>query len=130
MSVQARVMLRVVTPEISVEANALDISASGVCVICSEPLAVGENAFVAFQFSHRTEVQFEEVRGRVISMRMDDDVWVLRLAFDEILDWQKTPLLARTSASGAALAQASLCRVNLPENQYIAVDAGVVQVVA
>ena len=110
MPVQARVILRLVTPEISVEANALDISASGVCVICSEPLAVGENAFVAFQFRNRTEVQFEEVRGRVISMRMDDDVWVLRLEFDEILDWQKTPLLACASASGAALARASLCR--------------------
>jgi hypothetical protein len=129
-SVQARVMLRLFTSEISVEANALDISASGVCMICSEPLAVGENAFVAFQFRNRTEVQFEEVRGRVISIRMDDDVWILGLEFDEILNWQKTPLLARASASGAALARASLCRVSLPENQYIAVDASVDQVVA
>ena len=40
MSVQARVILRLVTPEISVEANALDISASGVYMICSEPVAV------------------------------------------------------------------------------------------
>jgi PilZ domain-containing protein len=129
-SFQARVILRLLTPEISVEANALDISASGVCVICSEPLAVGENAFVAFQFRNRTEVEVEEVRGRVIRVRMDDDVWVLGLQFDEILDWQKTPLLARATASGEESLRSNLCRVNLPENRYRAVDAGVVQVVA
>ena len=53
----------------------------------------------------------------MISMRMDDDVWVLGLEFDEILDWQKTPLSARASASGAALVRASICRVSLPDSR-------------
>ena len=82
-----------------VTANALDISLDGICVISSEPLFQGEDALLTFQITSRSGVQVEEVWGRVIHARMDDDAWVVGLKFNQVLDKRRTPLLARAAAN-------------------------------
>jgi hypothetical protein len=81
-----------------VEANFLDISPGGVRLICSEPLAVGEEVRLVFGFTMGNEMQNEEVGGRVFRARMDDDVWVVEFEFTESLDRGCTPLLERATA--------------------------------
>jgi hypothetical protein len=55
---------------------------------------VGEAVLLAFQIGTSDEAQFEEVWGHVKRVRMDDDVWIVGLEFHEVLDRQRTPLLA------------------------------------
>jgi hypothetical protein len=95
---RTRVTLSLPTSEAPVKANTLDISRGGVGLICSEPVPVGELALLTFHIRTRTGVQIEQVSGRVAQARMDDDVWLVGLEFTEVLDRQRTPLLARAAA--------------------------------
>ncbi len=87
------------TRQTLVTANALDISLDGIRVILAEPLFQGEDALLTFRITSHSGVQVEEVWGRVIHARMDDDAWVVGLKFNQVLDPQRTPLLARAAAN-------------------------------
>jgi hypothetical protein len=87
------------TRQALVTANALDISLDGIRVISPEPLFLGEDALLTFQITSRSGVQVEEVWGRVVHARMDDDAWVVGLIFNRVLDQRRTPLLARAAAN-------------------------------
>ena len=63
-----------------------------------EPVSEGENALLTFRLRTRTGVQIEEVSSRVVHARMDDDVWVVGLKFNDLLDRQSTPLLVQAAA--------------------------------
>jgi hypothetical protein len=95
---RARVTVNLLARQASVKANVLDISLNGVRLICAEPISLGDNALLTFRVRTRTGLQTEEVWGRVIHARMDDDAWVVGLKFDEVLDWQSTPQLAQAAA--------------------------------
>jgi PilZ domain len=96
-----RVRLRVSLPtgEALIDANVLDISLDGVRLICSEPLSEGVDVLLTFQIKRRKGAQTEEVASRVIHARMDDDAWVVGLKFNQALDPQRTPLLAKAATS-------------------------------
>jgi PilZ domain len=98
-ALQARVFVSLPTSRVPVEANILDISAGDVRLICSEPLAVGEEARLVFQITSRDEVQTEEVCGRVFRSQMDDDVWVVEFELTEALDRRDTPLLEQAAVT-------------------------------
>jgi hypothetical protein len=85
------------TRQALVTANALDISLDCICVISSEPIFQGEDALLTFQITSRSGVQVEEVWGRVIHARMDDDAWMVGLKFNQVLDQRRTPLLAQAA---------------------------------
>jgi hypothetical protein len=72
------------TRQALVTANALDISLDGIRVISPEPLFLGEDALLTFRITSRSGVQVEEVWGRVIHARMDDDAWVVGLKFNQV----------------------------------------------
>jgi hypothetical protein len=95
---RTRVTVSLRTRQALVKANVLDISLNGVRLICAEPVSEGENVLLAFRMRTRTGVQIEQVWSRVIHARMDDDVWVVGLKFNEVLDEQNTPLLAQAAA--------------------------------
>ena len=94
-----RVTVSLRTGQALVKANALDISLNGVRLICAEPVSEGESALLEFRMRTRTGVQIEQVWSRVIHLRMDDDVWVVGLEFNQVLDRQTTPLLAQAATS-------------------------------
>ena len=96
---QTGVSVIVRTSHALVKANGLDVSLTGVRLICAEPVSEGENALLAFLMRTRTGVQIEEVWSRVIHLRMDDDAWVVGLKFNQALDRQTTPLLAQAATS-------------------------------
>jgi hypothetical protein len=83
-----------------VKANVLDISLSGVRLICAEPVSAGEIVLLEFRMGARTGVQIEQLWSRVIHVRMDDDAWVVGLKFNQVLDRQTTPLLTQAATSG------------------------------
>jgi PilZ domain len=94
---RARVTVSLPTPPILVEANVLDISLGGVRLICAEPLFGGQDALMTFRVRTRGGVQTEQTSGRVVHSRMDDDVWVVGLKFNEVLTAESTPILARAA---------------------------------
>ena len=96
-SFRARVTVNPPVPHASVEANVLDISLSGVRLICAEPLFVGQDVLLTFRVRTRRGVQTEQASGRVIHSRMDDDAWVVGLKFNEVLTARSTPVLARAA---------------------------------
>jgi hypothetical protein len=96
---QARVTICLPTSQAAVKAYALDISSDGARLICAKPVAEGEDALLIFRMRTRTEVQIEEVPGRVIHVHMDDDAWVVGVKFNQRLDRQSTPLLAQAATS-------------------------------
>jgi hypothetical protein len=98
-TLEARVFVSLPTSQTPVEANILDISPGGVRLICSEPLAVGEEVRLVFLVTTRDEVKSEEVSGRVFRAQMDDDVWVVEFEFTEILDRRRTPLLEQAATA-------------------------------
>jgi PilZ domain len=97
---RARVTMSLPARQAVVMADVLDISFGGVHVICAEPVTEGEDAVLTFHIDIRRGVQTEEVSGRVIHARMDDDAWVVGLKFNQVLDRQSTPFLAQAAASG------------------------------
>jgi hypothetical protein len=96
---RARVTVDLPTPPASIEANVFDISRNGVRLICAEPVSAGADVLLRFRVRTRKGVQTEEVSARVIHSRMDDDVWVIGLQFNQVLTPERTPILAR-AASG------------------------------
>jgi hypothetical protein len=94
---RARVRVTLPARQASVKANVLDISVSGVRLICAEPVSKGEDALLVFRMRRRTGIQIEEVWSRVVHARMDDDAWVVGLKFNQVLDPQRTPLLAQAA---------------------------------
>jgi len=95
---RARVTVSLPTPQVSVEANVFDISLNGVRLICAEPLSAGNDVLLTFRMRTRKGVQTEEVSGCVVHSRMDDDVWVIGLQFNQVLAPESTPILARAAA--------------------------------
>jgi PilZ domain len=96
---RARVTVSLPSPQISVEAHVLDISLNGVRLICADPLCEGQDAVLTFRIRTRKRLQIEEVAGRVVHARMDDDAWVVGLKFDQVLTPESTPLLAEGAMS-------------------------------
>jgi hypothetical protein len=96
---RARVIVSVPAHQVSVEANVLDISLNGVRLICAEPVSEGDDTLLTFRTRTRGGVQIEEVSGRVMHARMDDDAWVIGLRFNQVLTPERTPLLARAATS-------------------------------
>jgi hypothetical protein len=74
---QARVTIGLPTPQASVKAYVLDLSRDGVRLICAKPVSEGEDDVLTFRMRSRRGIQIEEVPGRVIHVRMDDDAWVV-----------------------------------------------------
>jgi hypothetical protein len=96
---QAPVTVSLLARQVSVEANVLDISPDGVRLICAEPLSHGEDALLTFQIKSHAGILIEEITGCVVHVRMDDDVWMVGVKFNQVLDRQSTPLLAQAATS-------------------------------
>ena len=86
------------THQVVLTANVLEISQDGVRVLCAEPVSEGADAVLTFRMTIRRRERTEEVSGRVIHARMDDDAWVVGFKFNQDLTRETTPLLARAAA--------------------------------
>jgi hypothetical protein len=78
--------------EAPIEANGLDVSLSGVRLICCEPVPVGEEVRLTLRLKQGRKLRVEDVRGRVVRVQGDDDVWIVGIEFSEVLSARKTPL--------------------------------------
>lgn len=96
---RARVTISLPTRQVVLQANVLEISQNGVRVLCAEPVSEGADALLTFRIRSGRREQTEQVSGRVIHARMDDDAWVVGFQFTEALAPERTPLLAQAAAS-------------------------------
>ena len=96
---RARVTISLPTHQVVLKANVLEISQEGVRLLCAEPVSEGADALLTFRMRIRRKERTEEVSGRVIHARMDDDAWVVGFKFNEALTRESTPLLAKAAAS-------------------------------
>jgi hypothetical protein len=80
------------------EARSIDVSLGGVSLICTEPLEVGQCITLIFHLATQSGMVAEEVCGRVMSARFDDDVAVLGIEFTSPLDRRTAPEFCRALA--------------------------------
>jgi hypothetical protein len=80
------------------EAQSIDVSLGGVSLICTEPLEIGLCITLTFHLATQSGMVAEEVCGRVMSARFDDDVAVLGIEFTSPLDHRTAPEFCRSLA--------------------------------
>ncbi len=85
-------VLSLAATEAQIEANGLDVSLSGVRLICCEPVSAGEDVRLTLRLKQGRKLRVEHVRGRVVRVQGDDDVWIVGIEFCEVLSARTTPL--------------------------------------
>jgi hypothetical protein len=81
--------------EPATEARTVDVGLAGVGVITTTPLAVGQAVLVTFHLRVGTGMVREQVPGRVVDLRVDDDASIAGIEFDEPVSRLQSPALVR-----------------------------------
>jgi hypothetical protein len=80
-----------------IDARSIDISLSGIGLVCPMPLPVGMSVSVTVRLgSDERLIEEGPVVGRVVNLRLDDDAAIVGVEFTPVLSRSLAPGLVRT----------------------------------